>query len=325
MNSKSEFVVGIDIGLTSAICLVDKNLNVIFLKSKREYKKSEMIDDILKFGKPLLICCDVPKVPKGVLKIAKSLGVKVFHPKYFVDEEKKRRITSKYNYNNVHERDALFSAIIGMKSIRRRLLLKKDNEEKVKVKEVTNNISANTNEKIGNNTNQPSNKKEISDEKIKLRLIEKIKELKNEIKRLKDELEKLRKERVIVRYEYREVESAKLKIENEALKIVIKILKLNLGEDELPYVFMEEINEEILKIIKQHINNFVVISDDIARFYVLENLGIEYVITSKNIEGSFNLKIVKDDLSKYENVGKINKKYLQQKWKERLLEILKGI
>jgi len=314
MNSKIEFVVGIDIGLTSAICLLDKNLNVIFLKSKREYKKSEIIDDILKFGKPLLICCDVPKIPKGILKIAKSLGVKVFHPKYFVDEDKKRRITSKYNYNNVHERDALFSAIIGMKSIRRRLLLKKSNEERLK--------EINSSEKIVNNINQVSNKKEILNEKIKTSFTEKIKELKNEIKRLKSELEKLRKERVIVRYEYREVENSKLRIENETLKIVIKILKLNLKEDELPYVFMEEISEEILEIIKQYIDSFVVVSDDVARFYVLEKLGIEYVITSKEIENSFGLKIVKDELSKYEDVGKISRKYLQQKWKERLLEIL---
>jgi len=314
MNSKIEFVVGIDVGLTSAICLLDKNLNVIFLKSKREYKKSEIIDDILKFGKPLLICCDVPKVPKGILKIAKSLGVKVFHPKYFVDEDKKRRITSKYNYNNVHERDALFSAIIGMKSIRRRLLLKKNNEETSK--------EANSNEKGINNVNPVSNRKEVFSEKIESRFVEKIKELKNEIKRLKSELEKLRKEKVIVRYEYREIENTNLRIENEALKVVIKILKLKLSEDELPYVFVEEISEEFLKIIKQYVDSFVVASNDIARFYILEKLGIEYVITSKEVENSFSLKIVKDDLSKYEDVGKISKKYLQQKWKERLLEIL---
>lgn len=317
MNSKIEFVVGIDIGLTSAICLLDKNLNVIFLKSKREYKKSEIIDDILKFGKPLLICCDVPKVPKGILKIAKSLGVRVFHPKYFVDEDKKIRITSKYNYNNVHERDALFSAIIGMKSIRRKLLLKKINEETSK--------EVNSIEKGMNDINPISNRKDISNKKIEARFIEKIKELKNEIKRLKSELEKLRKEKVIVRYEYREIENTNLRIENEALKIVIKILKLKLNDDELPYVFVEEISEEFLKIIKQYIDSFVVVSNDMSRFYILEKLGIEYVITSKEVESSFSLKIIKDDLSKYGDVGKISKKYLQHKWKERLLEILRKI
>jgi len=103
---------------------------------------------------------------------------------------------------------------------------------------------------------------------------------------------------------------------------VVKILKLKLSEDELPYVFVEEIVEEFLKIIKQYVDNFVVVSNDVARFYILEKLGIEYVITGKEIENSFGLKIVKDELSKYEDVGKISRKYLQQKWKERLLEIL---
>jgi len=309
MNIKNEIVVGIDVGLTSAVCIVDKNLNVLFLKSKREYKKSEMIDDILKFGKPLLICCDVPKVPKKILKIAKSLGSKIFHPTKVISEEKKKRLTYGYEYKNWHERDALFAAIVGMKSIRKKLLKEKRVEKEIK------------NEKIEESLTKISKDKES--EKIKL-LAQKIKSLKDEIKKLKERISELKKEKIIVKYEYREVENENLKIENEALKLVIKILKLELSEEEIPYVFLEEIDERILKILKEYIEDFVVISNQVEKFYILEKFDIKFVITSKDVENVWNLKLIKDDISKYEKIGKISIKYLEEKWKERLQELLKN-
>lgn len=121
LSNTSEIVVGIDVGTTSAICILDKHLNILFLKSKKDYKVSEMIDDIIKFSKPLLISCDTKKIPKKVMKIAKAFGVKVFHPNSDASERKKRRFTYGYSYSNWHERDAIFSAIIGMKYLRKKL------------------------------------------------------------------------------------------------------------------------------------------------------------------------------------------------------------
>lgn len=316
MNIQNEIVVGIDIGTTSAICILDKNLNVLFLKSKKEYKISEMIDDIIKFGKPLLISCDVAKVPKKIIKISKSLGVKVFHPKENVRESKKQKLTSNYSYNNWHERDAIFSAIVAMKFLRKKLLNKKV--------ETKNLIEKNDSNKDKDNKELIKNYKSYNSIDVK-RLVEKIKILKEENKKLKDLIEELKNKRIIERkiIEFREVRDRKLEIENEALKTVIEILKLKLEDNEIPYLKIEEINEDFLKIIKQYINNFAIVSNQIEKFYIIENLGVEFVITDKNIENIWNFKLIFDDTSKYEKIGKIKLEYLKNKWKEKLLSILK--
>ncbi|MEM5828262.1 MAG: DUF460 domain-containing protein [Candidatus Aenigmatarchaeota archaeon] len=314
MNSNNEIVVGIDIGTTSAICVLDKNFKVLFLKSKKEYSKSEMIDDILKFGKPLLICCDKKKVPKKIKSIAISLGVKVFHPLKDESEKKKIRLTKGYDYKNWHERDAIFSAIIGMKRIRRKLL----EQENKKFEESKNNLNVLKIEK----ERKPVKSENSIDVK---KLIEKIKQLKEENKRLRELIEKLKNQKQQIRYEYITLENRELEIENQALKYVIEILKLNLEKDEIPYIRLDEINERFLSILKTYVNDFVILSNSIEKFYILEKFEPKFVITEKNVENVWNLRIIIDSFENYEKIGKIKLEILEKKWKEKLINLLNAL
>ncbi|MFH7903533.1 MAG: DUF460 domain-containing protein [Candidatus Aenigmatarchaeota archaeon] len=318
MSLNNEFVVGIDIGTTSAICILDKNFNVLFLKSKREYSKSEIIDDILKFGKPLLICCDKKKIPKKIKSIAISLGVKVFHPLKDESEKKKIKLTKNYEYKNWHERDAIFSAIIGMKRIRRKLL-EKENKKVEDIKVQSDNLQANNkNEEIKSSIST------INTYNVK-RLIEKIKELKEENKKLRELIERLKNQKQQIRYEYITLENKELEIENQALKCVIDILRMKLEKDEVPYIKLEEINEKFLSTLKTYVNDFIILSNSIEKFYILEKFEPKFVITEKNVENVWNLRIIVDNFENYEKIGKIKLDVLEKKWKEKILSLLNAL
>jgi predicted RNase H-like nuclease (RuvC/YqgF family) len=115
----NELIVGIDFGSTTAIAIFNVEGKLLFLKSKKEYKISEIIEDIIKFGKPILICTDKQKIPKKVKKLASTFSCKIFHPKTNPSMLQKIKITKDFEYKNYHERDALFSAIKGLKRIRK--------------------------------------------------------------------------------------------------------------------------------------------------------------------------------------------------------------
>jgi predicted RNase H-like nuclease (RuvC/YqgF family) len=114
----NEIIVGIDVGTTTAIAILDLKGKILFLKSKKEYKISEIVEDILRFGKPILICTDREKIPKKVKRIASLFSCKVFHPTKNPSQIQKYRITKNFEYKNYHERDAIFSAIKGFKKLR---------------------------------------------------------------------------------------------------------------------------------------------------------------------------------------------------------------
>ncbi len=117
-------IVGVDFGVTGALAILDENGKLLFLKSQKEYTKSKMIEDILKFGKPIAICYDKPFVSQKLKKLCSSFGVNPIVPKREYSNKHKEKIVKKYFkgiIKNKHERDALFSAIIGFKQLRRKI------------------------------------------------------------------------------------------------------------------------------------------------------------------------------------------------------------
>ena len=114
----NEIIIGIDVGTTTAIAIFNLEGNLLFLNSKKEYKTSEIIRDIIKFGRPILICTDKNKIPKKVKKIASIFSCKIFYPSKNPSQIQKYRLTKNFEYKNYHERDAIFSALKGLKKIR---------------------------------------------------------------------------------------------------------------------------------------------------------------------------------------------------------------
>ena len=110
-------IVGYDPGTTAALAILDTKSQILFLKSKRGFKKGEIIDAITRIGKPLMIAGDRKPLPKSVEKLASSLGCRAFHPAETLSIAEKERLVHEFGkkVENDHEKDALASAIKAFK------------------------------------------------------------------------------------------------------------------------------------------------------------------------------------------------------------------
>ncbi len=109
---KRPLIVGFDPGTTAALAILDTNGELVYLHSKKGYKKSEILDDITARGKPLIVAADRNPLPKSVGKLASILGSKIYYPvKSLMTSEKAMLIKNfKLKMKNDHERDAIASA-----------------------------------------------------------------------------------------------------------------------------------------------------------------------------------------------------------------------
>jgi hypothetical protein len=108
-------IVGVDIGTTTAIAIFDLKNNLLSVESKREFLQSQIVNHILKFGKPLLIATDKAKPPIAISKLAASFNCKVFYPNHDLSVDEKENIIKVY-VKSEHERDAMASAIFAYRS-----------------------------------------------------------------------------------------------------------------------------------------------------------------------------------------------------------------
>jgi hypothetical protein len=106
-------IVGYDPGTTAAIAILDTKGKILLLKSKRGFKKSEIINLITEIGKPLIIAGDKHPLPKSVEKLASSLGCKAYHPIKTLAVSEKEKMVNEFagKIKDEHEKDALASAI----------------------------------------------------------------------------------------------------------------------------------------------------------------------------------------------------------------------
>lgn len=113
-------IVGIDIGITTGVAILDLNGEIISLFSKRYKSKNELIKEIIKYGKPLIIASDVKPVPKAIEKIAKNLGSKLFFPEKSLTKLEKEKIIKdfKEKIKSSHEKDALAASLKAFKKYR---------------------------------------------------------------------------------------------------------------------------------------------------------------------------------------------------------------
>jgi len=114
---KKPIIVGYDPGTTAALAIIDTKGEILLLKSKRGFKKGEVIDAITSIGKPLMVSGDRHPLPKGVEKLASSLGCRSFHPRKSLTNIEKEKLVHKFTekIENDHEKDALASALEAFK------------------------------------------------------------------------------------------------------------------------------------------------------------------------------------------------------------------
>ena len=133
-------IVGIDPGTTKGYAVLDLKGNILEVKSSKKLTIDEIINNIFRFGKPILIGTDVTKTPGFVENVAGSFGVKISKPKFNLTGKHKIKLVKKFlkhkdfEISNKHENDALISAILAYKSIKP-LLKKIDDKYKDSNKE----------------------------------------------------------------------------------------------------------------------------------------------------------------------------------------------
>lgn len=117
-------IVGIDLGTTTGIAILDTNGSVISLSSKKETTKNEIVKHVMKFGNPLIIASDVNPLPKGIEKLASAVGSKVFYPHISMSYKEKLKIVDDYKekIRDSHQKDALAAALRAFKNYHGMLL-----------------------------------------------------------------------------------------------------------------------------------------------------------------------------------------------------------
>ncbi len=122
-------IVGFDPGLTVGIAIMDLSGNLLFLSSFKEISKADIINNIISFGRALIVATDVYPIPKSVKKVATALNSKIYAPPRIMSVESKKEmvdsfiktISSDQVIENAHQRDALAAAIKTYKHYEKKL------------------------------------------------------------------------------------------------------------------------------------------------------------------------------------------------------------
>ena len=110
-------IVGIDPGMSIGLAIIDLNGELLALKTMRRASRSEIIEEILNHGYPIIIATDVNPPPKSVIRIANMFDAKLLVSKYDMKAEEKKRIVAEYEerkgirVESSHERDSLAAAL----------------------------------------------------------------------------------------------------------------------------------------------------------------------------------------------------------------------
>ncbi len=110
-------IVGLDPGTTTGIAAVDLDGNLVLLTSSRQMTMSDIIEELYRAGKPLIIASDVQQMPYSVEKIRRAFNAIPYTPRQSLSVEAKYDLTAPFSYTNDHERDSLSAALDAYRSL----------------------------------------------------------------------------------------------------------------------------------------------------------------------------------------------------------------
>jgi len=116
-------IIGVDPGTTIGYAILDDKGEFITSGSGKNITMSELINNIIYFGKPLIVGCDKKPAPSFNEKLSVKLGAKLFYPKKDLLVKEKKELITKYNAKydtklNIHEQDALAAAVFAFEKHR---------------------------------------------------------------------------------------------------------------------------------------------------------------------------------------------------------------
>ncbi|MDK2464560.1 MAG: DUF460 domain-containing protein [Candidatus Korarchaeota archaeon] len=106
-------MVGIDPGMSIGIAVMDLYGRILGLETLRRASRSEAIETLAQYGRPVLITTDVSPPPKNVVKIAQAFGARLVALNEHMKIEDKIKIVREFeerqgiSVGSSHERDAL--------------------------------------------------------------------------------------------------------------------------------------------------------------------------------------------------------------------------
>jgi len=110
-------IVGLDPGTTTGIAAVDLDGNLVLLSSSRQMTMSDIIEELYRAGKPLIVASDVQQMPYSVEKIRRAFNAIPYTPRQSLSVEAKYDLTAAFSYTNDHERDSLSAALDAYRSL----------------------------------------------------------------------------------------------------------------------------------------------------------------------------------------------------------------
>ncbi len=113
-------IVGIDPGTTTAYAALDLDGNLLALRSSRQLSMADLIEELTRVGRPLVIASDVHEMPFSVEKVRRAFSAVAFTPKTDISVEAKLEAARPHPYANDHERDALTAALEAYRHYRNR-------------------------------------------------------------------------------------------------------------------------------------------------------------------------------------------------------------
>lgn len=109
-------IVGVDPGTTVGLSILDLNGNLLHTGSVRAQSPAEVIAEISRVGKPVIVATDKAEMPAGVEKIRRSFAATPWTPKKDILIREKYDAVKGYEFADDHERDSLAAAVLAYKS-----------------------------------------------------------------------------------------------------------------------------------------------------------------------------------------------------------------
>ncbi|NLX49719.1 MAG: DUF460 domain-containing protein [Methanospirillum sp.] len=113
-------IVGIDPGTTTAYAALDLDGNLLALRSSRQITLADLVEELTRIGRPLVVATDVHAMPFSVEKVRRAFSAVPFTPKADISVEAKIEAARPHPCSNDHERDALAAALEAARHYRNR-------------------------------------------------------------------------------------------------------------------------------------------------------------------------------------------------------------
>lgn len=216
MTSKKALIIGIDPGSTSAVAAVDLDGEIQLLESGKNFPPSEIIERIVKVGRPVVVASDKGKTPSTVEDIRTSLGAELYEPEEDLDSERKKELGKGANS---HEKDAVASAFYAYNNLQREIRKIEKYNEKLDIErpEVAKRyfsdrpLEPEEDEKIENKGDEETSEEKTDGniDKEKKRLKRKVENLEKQVETLKSELGEEKKDKKRLRKKYEDLKEGK--------------------------------------------------------------------------------------------------------------------